>query len=216
MVRARATQADDSEPDSRERILKAAMHAFAERGFDGATTRDIAGRAGVNQGLIKYYFDGKLKLWRAAVDCAFEELRATMADTLGDATLIDETERTRRLIVQYVRFIAAHPEFIRMMHDEGKRSGPRMRWLVDRHIRPLHAAITALLERAQQQGLLPADIPAVHFHYIMIGSIGLIFHQAEECKRLAGIDPTDESVADAHAEAVARMLLGPPLEETPA
>ncbi len=216
MVRARAAQAGDGEPDSRERILESAMHAFAERGFDGATTRDIAARAGVNQGLIKYYFDGKLKLWRAAVNRAFEELRASITDTLSDAALIDETERTRRVIKQYVRFIAAHPEFIRMMHDEGKRSGPRMRWLVDRHILPMHAAITAMLERAQQQGLLPADIPAVHFHYIMIGSIGLIFHQAEECKRLAGIDPTEESVADAHADAVAHMFLGPPVEETPA
>jgi TetR/AcrR family transcriptional regulator len=216
MVRARAAQAGGSEPDSRERILNAALRIFAERGFEGATTRDIAARAGVNQGLIKYYFDGKLPLWRAAVNCAFEELRATIADTLGDATPIDETERTRRLIKQYVRFVAAHPEFIRMMHDEGKRSGPRMRWLVDRHIRPLHSAITAMLERAQQQGLLPADIPAVHFHYVMIGSVGLIFHQAEECKRLAGVDPTDQAVADAHADAVALLLLGPPIEEIPA
>jgi hypothetical protein len=49
----------------------------------------------------------------------------------------------------------------------------------------------------------------------MIGSISLIFHQAEECKRLAGVDPADESVADAHAEAVTHMLLGPPVEENP-
>jgi AcrR family transcriptional regulator len=215
VVRARTAQARSDQPDSRERILTAALAAFAERGFEGATTRDIAARAGVNQGLIKYYFDGKLKLWRAAVDRAFAELRATIDGTLGDATLVDEAERTRRLIRRYVRFVAGHPEFIRMMHDEGKRSGARMRWLVDRHIRPLHAAITAVLERAQQRGQLPSDIPTVHFHYILVGSVGLIFHQAEECKRLAGVDPTDASVVEAHADAVAHVILGPPTEEIP-
>jgi len=214
MARGRAAQADQNEPDSRERILEAALTAFSENGFDGATTRDIAARAGVNQGLIKYYFDGKLKLWRAAVDRAFEELGASLDATLAEAAALDAAERTRRVIRQYVRFVGAHPEFIRLMHDEGKRNGPRMRWLVDRHVRPLYAAVQALLEQARGRGVLPSEIPVVHFHYMLVGSIGLIFHQAEECRRLTGVDPADPSVIDAHAEAVTRLLLGTPHEES--
>ena len=45
---------DASEAGARERILLAALQVFAEQGFDGARTRDIADRAGANLGLIQY------------------------------------------------------------------------------------------------------------------------------------------------------------------
>ena len=47
----------------REKILDVAELAFAESGYNGASTRDIASRAGVNQGLITYYFETKRLLF---------------------------------------------------------------------------------------------------------------------------------------------------------
>jgi len=47
----------------KEKILDAAEIAFAERGYTGISVRDIAERAGVNQGLIRYYFDTKEQLF---------------------------------------------------------------------------------------------------------------------------------------------------------
>jgi AcrR family transcriptional regulator len=208
-----AATAQASPGDSRERILRAALGCFSERGFDGATTRDIASRAGVNLGLIQYYFEGKEKLWRAAVDEAFRTLKRALAGGLEEGEVFDERERTRELIRRYVRFVAAHPEFVRLMHEEGRRGGPRMRWLVDRHVRPLYESIRALFGAAQERGLLPAHIDPLHWHYILAGSVGLIFHQAEECKRLTGLDPAQEAMVEAHADAVVHLLLGP--EETP-
>jgi TetR/AcrR family transcriptional regulator len=201
--------AQNTAPDTRQRILQAALEAFSERGFDGATTRDIAARAGVNLGLIKYYFDSKLKLWRAAVDAAFETLGRALKGGLDDGPVLDRRERTSTLIRRYVRFVAAHPEFVRLMHDEGKRGGPRMRWLVDRHVRPMYESLTAVFGDAQKRGLLPPGIAPLHWHYILAGSVGLIFHQAEECKRLTGLDPADEAMVEAHADAVVHLLLGP-------
>lgn len=49
-------------------LLDAAKMVFAERGFDAATTRDIAGRAGVNEQLIQRYFSGKAGLLLAVVE----------------------------------------------------------------------------------------------------------------------------------------------------
>jgi len=194
--------------DTRERIVAAALEVFAENGFDGSTTRDIAARAGVNLGLIKYYFDSKLKLWQAAVDRAFSDLRTALAQIDREAVL-DESSRTRELVRGYVRFVAHNPEFVRIMHDEGKRRGPRMRWLADHHVRPLYDAIKDLLRGAQQRGMLPPRIDPVHLMYILAGAAGLFFHQAEEVRRLSALDPADEKVIEAHADAVARILLGP-------
>jgi TetR/AcrR family transcriptional regulator len=53
---------------SRERILDAALVEFGEHGYAGARIGAIARRAGVNQQLISYYFDGKEGLYRALIE----------------------------------------------------------------------------------------------------------------------------------------------------
>ena len=52
---------------SRAAILAAARTAFAERGYAGATIRDIASRAGVTHGLVVMHFVSKEQLFLAAV-----------------------------------------------------------------------------------------------------------------------------------------------------
>ena len=193
--------------DTPERILKAALEAFAEQGFDGARTRDIASRAGVTLGLLQYHFGNKSALWKAAVARAFEELNSGLDAVLGAPGLGDERERLRALIRSHVRFVAQKPEFVRLMHDEGKRRGPRARWLADKHVKPLYEKFSRLIEAAQATGVLPSGIAPVHFMYILVGAIDVIFHQAEECKRIAGIDPADEKAVAAHTRAVEELFL---------
>jgi AcrR family transcriptional regulator len=55
-------------PGTREAVLAAARAAFAERGFDGATIRQIATAAGVDPALVHHYFGTKDELFLAAVD----------------------------------------------------------------------------------------------------------------------------------------------------
>ena len=112
---------------TRERILEAAVETFAEKGFLGASTREIARRADTNQGLITYHFRSKDELWRAAADSIFERLGSQLADRLDALELSDPRERAREAIRQYVRFAAAHPELFRIMVDEGRVADDRMK-----------------------------------------------------------------------------------------
>lgn len=52
---------------TRAALLTAAQELFAERGFERATVRDIAARAGVNQALLFRYFGTKEELFRASI-----------------------------------------------------------------------------------------------------------------------------------------------------
>lgn len=208
-----AAQTAHDDPSTRERILEAALQCFSELGYDGATTREIASRAGVNLGLIKYYFDGKEALWHEAVARTFEELGEGLGDALRDAGAFDDRERLRVLMRRLVGWVAQHPEFIRLMHDEGKRDGSRMHWLVDRYVRPFFESTITALRSSQAQGFLPADIDPLHFHYILLGSVALVFHQAPECRRLTGRDPADPAFIEAHADAVTHLFLGTRIEE---
>ncbi|UOR02146.1 TetR family transcriptional regulator [Leucobacter allii] len=54
--------------DSRSRILAAAVEAFGEAGYEGATIRGIAERAGVDPALVHHYFGAKADLFAEAAD----------------------------------------------------------------------------------------------------------------------------------------------------
>jgi AcrR family transcriptional regulator len=207
MSRQPARRAAHLRDGARERILAAALEVFAEQGFDGARTREIAERADANLGLIKYYFDGKEQLWKAAVTRAFAELQGDFTGELQPDAEDDSLAWLDRALRQFVRFVARHPEFMRLMNDEAKRDGPRMRWLADRFVRPMSEAVTAHLERAQSEGLI-APMSPVSLRYIVLGAAGLVFSQAAECKYVTGVDPTDAEFAERHADALMDLLTG--------
>lgn len=75
--------------DGRRRILDAASHEFAERGYDGATTRAIAARAGVDAAAIHHHFGTKADLFAEVVgvpmrpDRALPEILDGPLDTVG-------------------------------------------------------------------------------------------------------------------------------------
>jgi AcrR family transcriptional regulator len=65
---------------TREAILRAAAEEFAEHGYDRATIRNVAGRAGVDAALVHHYFGNKPNLFVAALDLPVNP--AELASTL--------------------------------------------------------------------------------------------------------------------------------------
>jgi AcrR family transcriptional regulator len=64
---ARRTGRRPGNPDTREAILDASRKAFAERGYDAASIRQIATSAGVDPALVHHYFGTKEQLFLASV-----------------------------------------------------------------------------------------------------------------------------------------------------
>jgi len=192
---------------TRERILAAALDLFSERSFEGATTREIAARAGVTQPLLNYHFRSKDELWRAAVDGLFEALSDALGARQDGLRGVDELTTARLLVREFVIFSAHHPQVHRIITQECKTDGPRMDWLVERHIRPLYEATSVRFARLVEQGLMP-NIPAPHLYYIVTGAGPTMFVLGPECRRLSGVDPTDPAVINAHADAVCTLLFG--------
>ena len=58
-----------SVPNSkRNDIVRAAIDLFAKKGFRGATTRDLAAQAEVNEAIIFRHFANKTELYRAILE----------------------------------------------------------------------------------------------------------------------------------------------------
>ncbi len=204
MAKTRTRRARVPRGEARERIVAAAVEAFAEKGFEAASTRDIARRAGTDQGLLTYHFPNKDRLWRAAADRLFEVLGQRLDDRVASLAQADPRERVRGAIREYVRWVAEHPEFFRFLVDAGNRSNARTRWLVDTHIKPRFEFLKdAGLARAA--GIADADIP--HAFFALSGAAGLIFAVASNCRRLTGLDPRKREAIEAHADFVANLLV---------
>ncbi|MHC4995668.1 MAG: TetR/AcrR family transcriptional regulator [Planctomycetota bacterium] len=65
---------------SRDQILQATVECFAEKGYDGATIRAIAGRLGCAVGSIYRYFKDKHKLLLACAEGVIDPLVEALAD----------------------------------------------------------------------------------------------------------------------------------------
>lgn len=114
--RARITRREQRDA-TRQKLLVAAIDVFGRWGFDGATTRMLAGSAGVNLQAIRYYFKDKQGLYVAAAEYIVGLIRQGMAkvglvartrfrEAEMNATPIQESE-ARSLMVEIVRALAA-------------------------------------------------------------------------------------------------------------
>lgn len=112
---------------TRTRILDAAGAVFAERGYEAATVRDIAGRAGVNQALIFRYFGSKKALLTEVMaQGGKEQLSNTPPDRLFETALRGVLEEggepdSDRMLAVYLRSIGsadAAPDTVRALGEE--------------------------------------------------------------------------------------------------
>lgn len=114
--------------DTREALVNAAREVFIEQGYDGATVRAIAGRAGVDPAMVNHWFGGKEGLFGEAVlklpfspQEILQILMSSPPDEIG-ATIV-RTFITRwdesggGVFTALIRSVASHEEAAAMLRD---------------------------------------------------------------------------------------------------
>src|SRR5260370_34837972 len=86
MTPASSTQPRRSAGDRREQVLEAAVHEFAELGYQAASTAAIARRAGISQPYIYALFPNKRELFLAGHDHVTGRIRSTFRAAAQGAT----------------------------------------------------------------------------------------------------------------------------------
>jgi len=84
-------------PGTRQAVLDAARQLFAERGYDGASVRDIAGAAGVDPALVHHYFGSKQELFLTVLGAPVNP--AEMVPAVTGAGLAGLPERLVRMFL---------------------------------------------------------------------------------------------------------------------
>ena len=113
--------------DTRAALLDAARVEFTERGFDGATVRAIAQRAGVDAAMVNHWFGGKDGLFVAAMEIPVNP--AEIIPRILDGGPEHVAERILRIFLSVwdangggalaalMRSVASHEEAARMMRE---------------------------------------------------------------------------------------------------
>ena len=88
---------------TRHSIIKAAVHLFAEKGFERASVRDIVAKARVNQAAINYHFKGKDGLYLEVLKTAFEKLTEHAGFDPEKLKSLSREEALRSFVYQQLR-----------------------------------------------------------------------------------------------------------------
>jgi AcrR family transcriptional regulator len=90
--------------ERRESILALTSRAFAERGYDGVRTAELAKSAGVSEALIYQHFRTKAELYRAAVDRSAEILEDRLQKAAGGGGSVED--RLARVVDAFLEFVS--------------------------------------------------------------------------------------------------------------
>jgi AcrR family transcriptional regulator len=121
---------------ARERLLDAAVHVFAERGYRAATVEDIASAAGVTKGAVYWSFKSKEDLFFALIDervdrrvrelmgvteNAPREIETAPLISRGISSFVDEQQALILLLQEYwavaVRDEELRERYLQRQHD---------------------------------------------------------------------------------------------------
>jgi len=86
----------------KEAIVEAVQDVFAEKGFDGTTTRELAKAAGVSEALLYKHFPSKESLYAAMLDACAK------GPTFAEASRILELKSSTSTLVIMVHFMISH------------------------------------------------------------------------------------------------------------
>lgn len=96
-----------------ERILNAAIELFGERGFEAASTREIARRAGILAPLLNYYFANKEGVYRACASMIAENTRNFFDSNMTAIDrLLEEQATAEQLQAQLEALLRCTLEFL--------------------------------------------------------------------------------------------------------
>lgn len=184
-------------------LLDAALAAFASRGFEGTSVREIARDLGVSHNLIPQRFGSKERLWYAAIDHgALVITGALLSEPIDPGG--DEVDRLRAAFVRLVTVNANYPWLLQIVSHEAGRPGSRLDYLFDEYIEPVRRFGEALLANLRSQGKVRTDSTAIVYFLMTHGAAGPL--ALPGLAHRFGVDIDAEDAVHRHAVAVVDVL----------
>jgi TetR/AcrR family transcriptional regulator len=160
---------------TREAILDAAEHRFAERGYEATSLTDLGAAAGVSRGTPGYFFGSKEQLYRDVLERCLGRVRSAVRSGRERALASREPPNVvlAGAVGEYFDFILANPDFVRLLEREALDGGKHLATLPP-HLEAAQEALGAIVtelaidpaNEAEARQLLVSMLALSWFHVV--------------------------------------------------
>ncbi|HAO06778.1 TetR/AcrR family transcriptional regulator [Chryseobacterium sp. APV1] len=178
-----------------ENILFAAEKLFAEKGFEGTSTREIAKAANVNISMISYYFGSKEKLYEKLVEYRMSEGQFFSKDII-ERTDINEWEKVEKIVDQFAGKVRHNKCFYRIMQREQLHAeNPQIVEFLKETKMGFISMYSKILESGLQKGIFTKNPPIYLLHSTVSGTLFYASNAKEMYKEFLN-DTNEEEIFD--------------------
>ncbi len=156
---------------TRAAILSAARNVFARCGFEGASTREVAEVARVNNAMIYYHFKDKGGLYQAVLADSFNAF-----DRIWEHDIFKSPATARakiqRYLEEFIHFQHSNEELRKIMSMEFAACSENCKWLADNFFTHGYGKLASILKEGMKNGELKKINPAQAIPSL----VGMVIH----------------------------------------
>jgi AcrR family transcriptional regulator len=166
-------KAREAPSSTKARILNAAEEVFAVKGFDGASTREIASKAGVNISSLHYHWESKETLYFAVFQDIYDRIIKLAQRSVEPSRSRGLRAATDAAMGDLIDFFLDHPNVPRLLLRRVLESATEATPPIEHDIlSPAWAAFTGLM---RDVGLQPRRKLDAQLFMLSVNSILLLF-----------------------------------------
>lgn len=143
----------EADKNTEQKILDAAGEVFHTKGFDGARMQEIAEHAGINKGLLHYYFKTKDALFEAIFGIAINQVISQILVILEQDLPLEE--KISRMVDQYMTMLLLNPNLPRfVLHELNKNADKFIAKHLDARVKTAFAKFMASVDAEAEKGVI--------------------------------------------------------------
>ncbi|MDL2343692.1 TetR/AcrR family transcriptional regulator [Deinococcus sp. MIMF12] len=192
----------------REQIHEVASRLFSQRGYHGASMRDLAAELGMQGGSLYAHISGKEALLIEIVEQAARQFEGALLDLGTDPRPADE--RLREAMARHLTVVAGNLESATVFFHEWKHLSPDAYARVTAWRDTTEAFYRGLVAQGVQEGVFRADLDVKMTANLILSAVNWSYTWYHPGGRLS-----PREVADRYAGLLLGGLRAPPQEGTP-
>lgn len=158
--------------DTKQKLLKAAAEVFSEKGFGGATVKEICDRANANISLISYHFQGKEGLFCSVLEEFGKERLRDAERILTPPDSVEDFRAKLRLWMQ--QFLQCHVDednVCSILHRENVMDHDFMRDIFQNTFLKAFESVVKFFEHAKKKGIARKEVDPIAAATLLFGSL---------------------------------------------
>jgi len=169
MARNHTATNDSQRAEKRERILRAAIDVFANKGYFSARMADVAKKASVADGTLYLYFDGKEHLLASIFDDVLSRFINRLEMEI--ASLDDPVEKVDTMVRLHLGLLARDRPLAHVLQIETRHTQRFMNRLMRGKMAEYLGLIRTIIEEGQSTGAFRKDISAGLMTNFVFGAV---------------------------------------------